>query len=184
MGHPRFSYDEIRRIGKEIYDKQVGPIVETKENIGKSLSIDIETGEYEFGGELLDSTHRLLKRFPDAAVYNVRIGFNDGRLMGRAHPSAVPLRIPDDQIVPRGKKLYETQIGPIVETEENIGRLISIDVETGEYEIGDETLEPGLRILHRRPDAILYGARIGYDAVMGIGGGEIHRTTPLMRRLE
>ena len=90
-------------------------------------------------------------------------------------------RIPRDQVVPLGEELYRTKIGPVVETDENIGRLISIDVETGEYEIGDEMLEASFRILKRRPDALIYAARIGYDAMLAVGGGEIIRT-PLLRK--
>ena len=89
-------------------------------------------------------------------------------------------RIPDDQVVPLGQELYRTKIGPVVETDENIGKFISIDVETGDYEISNEILEPSSRILKRRPDAILYGARIGYDATFAVGGGVIHRT-PLLK---
>lgn len=89
-------------------------------------------------------------------------------------------RIADNQIVPLGQELYNTKIGPIVETEENIGKFISIDVETGDSEISDEILEPSSRILNRRPDAILYGARIGCDATFAVGGGVINRT-PLLK---
>jgi hypothetical protein len=38
----------------------------------------------------------------------------------------------------RGKQLYEQAIRARVESAENIGKVISIDVETGDYEIGDD----------------------------------------------
>lgn len=79
-------------------------------------------------------------------------------------------RITDDEIDRRGQQWYETRLRDMVETEENIGKQIVIDVETGEYEIDESGLEASLRMLQKKPDAALYGARIGYDAVYAIGG--------------
>jgi hypothetical protein len=74
-----------------------------------------------------------------------------------------------------GRELYEARIRKLVETEENLGKIISIDVETGDYEIGDSALSSSDAILERKPDAQLYGMRIGYNAVYAIGGA-ISRT--------
>ena len=79
-------------------------------------------------------------------------------------------RVPSDVISRRGKEWYETRLRETVEIDENIGKQIVIDIETGEYEIDDSGLEASLRILARKPDAALYGARIGYNAVYSIGG--------------
>jgi len=58
-----------------------------------------------------------------------------------------------------------------VETEENIGKLISIDIETGEYEIGDDRSLAAPRSLQaRHPGAALYTLRIGYNVVDSFGG--------------
>lgn len=70
----------------------------------------------------------------------------------------------------RGKQLYEQAIRPRVETRENIGKVISIDVETGDYEIGDDPVVSS-RCLHaRHPDAATWTERIGYNAVYAVGG--------------
>ena len=79
-------------------------------------------------------------------------------------------RVPSEVIDRRGKEWYETHLRETVETDENIGKQIVIDVETGEYEIDDSGLEASLRMLKKKPDAALYGMRIGYDAVYAIGG--------------
>lgn len=77
MPHPRFSSDETARRGQEIYETRVRPKVETEENIGKLVSIDIETGDYEIGDDHdLDAPRRLHARHPGAALYTVRIGYN------------------------------------------------------------------------------------------------------------
>jgi hypothetical protein len=75
-----------------------------------------------------------------------------------------------DEIARRGQKLYEQSIRSQVETEANIGKIISIDIESGDYEIDDDLVAAGKRLLTRHPDAALYGKRIGYNAVYALGG--------------
>ena len=76
-----------------------------------------------------------------------------------------------------GESIYQTKLRALLETPENIGRLVSIDVETGDYEVGDDLLLSGKRIHERHPNALLYGVRIGYNAVYAVGG-VLERTTP------
>jgi hypothetical protein len=87
------------------------------------------------------------------------------------------LRIPEEEIDRRGEELYETRLRSLVETPENIGREIVIDVETGDYEIDADGMAASRRLLSRRPGAALYGARIGYNAVYTLGG-VLERTEP------
>jgi len=76
MPHPRFSGEEIARRGKDLYEQRIRSLVETKENIGKIVSIDIETGDYEVGEDLISTGDRLFARHPGAALYGARIGYN------------------------------------------------------------------------------------------------------------
>ena len=48
------------------------------------------------------------------------------------------------------------------------GKVIVIDVKSGDYEIGDNDLEATLRMFERRPDALTWGERIGYPAMYTI----------------
>lgn len=86
-------------------------------------------------------------------------------------------RLSGEEIDRRGQELYEQKIRPVVETADNIGKIISIDVETGDYAIADDLITAGDCILARHPDAAMYGARIGYNAVFALGG-TLTRTTP------
>lgn len=79
-------------------------------------------------------------------------------------------KLSGDEITRRGKELYENSIRSQVETTENIGKIISINVETGEYEIGDDLVVTSLRLQAKQPDAALWGERIGYNAVYAVGG--------------
>ena len=79
-------------------------------------------------------------------------------------------RLSSSEIQQRGKQWYE-RIRPGVETDENIGKLVSIDIETGDYEIGsDYSLDAPRRLHAKHPDAAIYAVRIGYDAVYALGG--------------
>lgn len=79
-------------------------------------------------------------------------------------------KISNDEIGVRGQEIYEQRLRPVVKTEENIGKIISIDVVTGDFEIADDLLSAGRRLQVRRPDALMYGKRIGYNAVYALGG--------------
>ena len=51
MAHPRFTPDEVARLGELIYDRDIAPIIDKEANLGKLLSIDVETGDYEIGDD-------------------------------------------------------------------------------------------------------------------------------------
>jgi hypothetical protein len=76
MPHPRFTSEEIRRVGEEIYERNIRGKVETEENIGKLISIDIESGDYEIDPDPLAAGRRLQERHPGAAMYGKRIGYD------------------------------------------------------------------------------------------------------------
>jgi hypothetical protein len=76
----------------------------------------------------------------------------------------------DNEVSKSGHEIYETQLRAQVETEENIGKLISIDINSGDYEIGDDLISTVRTLRARHPDAQVWTERIGYDAVYGVGG--------------
>ena len=70
----------------------------------------------------------------------------------------------------RGKALYEEKSRSKVETEENIGKMVIINVETGEYAVGETGLQEARSMQTPQNDAPLYGIRIGYRVSAAIGG--------------
>lgn len=76
MTHSALSREEIARRGKELYEKSIRANVETAENIGKIISINVETGDYEIGDDLVVTSRRLQAKQADAAIWAERIGFN------------------------------------------------------------------------------------------------------------
>ncbi|AFY46367.1 hypothetical protein Nos7524_0454 [Nostoc sp. PCC 7524] len=76
MANPQLSGEEITQRGRELYEKSIRSQVETKENIGKIISINVETGEYEIGEDLIMTSRRLQAKQSDAPIWAGRIGFN------------------------------------------------------------------------------------------------------------
>ena len=79
-------------------------------------------------------------------------------------------RLSNKDIARQGRELYNTRIAAQVETDDNLGKIIVIDVETGDYEIDTVGMNASERLRAKHPDAALLGLRIGYDAVEGFGG--------------
>lgn len=87
-----------------------------------------------------------------------------------------PFRFSDEEIDRRASELYEGGIRARVETSENIGKILVLDVETGEYEIDASGIVANQRALAKHPGAALFGFRIGYPVVESFGGGSIQST--------
>ncbi|MEB3294165.1 MAG: hypothetical protein VKJ24_13480 [Synechococcales bacterium] len=68
----------------------------------------------------------------------------------------------------RGHELYESQIRSQVEADHH-GKIVAIDIETGDFEVADESLAAAKKLLSRCPDAQIFGIRIGYRAVHRFG---------------
>ena len=81
-------------------------------------------------------------------------------------------RMGSDEVWRRGDEWYDNHIRPLVEIEANIGKLITIDVETGKYEVTTwlDSVRGSDKLLALHPDAELIQIRIGYPVVDTFGG--------------
>jgi hypothetical protein len=86
-------------------------------------------------------------------------------------------RLSGEEVARRGDALYESEIKDQVESEDNVGKIVSIDIETGAYEVGDDPVDTARRIQERHPKAEIWTRRIGYNAVYAVGGS-LTRTAP------
>jgi hypothetical protein len=66
---------ELGRLAQELYEKKLRPLVETPENIGKIIVMDVDSGDYEIDEKGVDSSLRLRARHPNGALYALRIGY-------------------------------------------------------------------------------------------------------------
>jgi hypothetical protein len=77
-------------------------------------------------------------------------------------------RYSKEELGQRGEALYETQIRQQVETN-NHGKIVAIDIESGDFEVDEDTLIASDRLLERHPDAQTWFIRIGHRGVHRLG---------------
>jgi hypothetical protein len=75
-----------------------------------------------------------------------------------------------EEVAAKASSLYADVIQQQVETSDNIGKMLTIDVETGEYFIDESGVEGMMFLKAKRPLAKLFTIRIGYSAAFGFGG--------------
>jgi hypothetical protein len=73
-----------------------------------------------------------------------------------------------EEFAQRGHEVYEFQVRSQVE-EGNYGKIVAIDIETGAFEVADDSLTAAKQLLIRFPDAQIFGIRIGHRAVHRFG---------------
>ncbi len=70
---PTRPRDEIARLGKEIYERDIRPQVEADHH-GEVVAIDVESGGYALGKNAIAASEGLRDRHPDAQVWLMRVG--------------------------------------------------------------------------------------------------------------
>ncbi len=73
-------------------------------------------------------------------------------------------------VAAKANEMYGSGIQQQVETSDNIGKMLTIDVETGEYFIDKTGVEGMMFLKAKRPTARLFTLKIGYIAAVGFGG--------------
>jgi predicted RNase H-like HicB family nuclease len=68
----------------------------------------------------------------------------------------------------RGTALYEQKVRPQVEAG-NHGKVVALDVDSGAFEVAEDTLAASQRLVQRLPFAQIWCVRIGYPAVHRFG---------------
>ena len=72
------------------------------------------------------------------------------------------MSVKGDYVAKVGEAMYEKMRA---EMEANHwGKMVVIDVNTGDYEIADDDLTATIRLFERRPNAISWGELVGYPA--------------------
>ena len=66
-----------------------------------------------------------------------------------------------EEISARGEAIYMEQIFPTL-GESETGKHVSIEIESGDYEIDADQINAMLRIRERRPGGVYFGVRVGY----------------------
>jgi len=78
------------------------------------------------------------------------------------------LKYSKEEFARRGKSLYNSQIRAQVE-KSNYGKIVAIDIETGDFEIADDSMTASNLLRKRHPGAIAWFTRVGHRTVHRIG---------------
>ena len=84
-------------------------------------------------------------------------------------------RRPREETARLGDEIYQREIRNQVEADHH-GKIVAIDVDSGEYAIGDMAVTAAERLRERRPDANIWGVRVGYRGLCHFGGGSFRRS--------
>ena len=71
-------------------------------------------------------------------------------------------RVPEEEIVPRGREIYEHAVRPELGPERE-GKFVVIDVESGDYEVSDDDDEAFGLAEEKHPRAVFFVLRVGPD---------------------
>ncbi|PAX60291.1 hypothetical protein [Brunnivagina elsteri] len=75
-----------------------------------------------------------------------------------------------EEVARRAKLIYESSIRQHVESVDNIGKMVIIDIETGDYKVEQNGLQAARHLSEKYPHARLFGIRIGYNVAASLGG--------------
>lgn len=67
-----------------------------------------------------------------------------------------------------GDEIYSKKIRPLVKPDDN-GKIVAIDIETGEFEIAEDTMTATRRLYDKLPNAQPWVVKIGFRAVHRFG---------------
>lgn len=73
-----------------------------------------------------------------------------------------------DEIAERGQALYDREIRDKLESSAR-GKLLVLDIETGDYEIDRDEVAAVKRAQEKRPQGVFYILRVGYPTAYRLG---------------
>lgn len=73
-----------------------------------------------------------------------------------------------EEIVERGERIYAERLRQLLEPQ-HVGKVIVIDIDSGDYDLGDDCRAVSDRVAAKHPGAPLYAGRVGYPALYRVG---------------
>ena len=73
-----------------------------------------------------------------------------------------------------GRAIYKKKILPFMKDKDR-GKVVVIDVNSGDYEVADDDATALFRLLERQPDAFTWTERVGYPVAHRIGSSVTYR---------
>jgi hypothetical protein len=188
-----WTEEKVAQRAKEFYENEIRQEVEQGDNIGKMIVIDAETGEYEIDETGVQSLLTLKRKNSLARLFMMRIGYDAVVIFGgasieftaqsynnlKSKKAGITMQAifwTMEEVAQRAKQFYDQGICQEVEHGDNIGKMIVINAETGEYGIDESGVESILMLKQKNPNARLFTMRIGYDVAVSFGSASMERT--------
>lgn len=73
MPYPGHTTEEVARLGREIYERDIRAEVES-EHTGRFIVVDVKSGDYEVADDDLTASDRMVERRPEAMLYGQPVG--------------------------------------------------------------------------------------------------------------
>lgn len=83
-------------------------------------------------------------------------------------------RYSKEEFARRGSEIYQSQIKEQVEAG-NYGKIVAIDIETGAFELADNTVTAVDKLYQQYPDAQPWVIRIGHNSVYRFGSRSLQK---------
>ncbi|MCY3918591.1 MAG: hypothetical protein OXG38_02135 [Chloroflexi bacterium] len=87
-----------------------------------------------------------------------------------------PTRRSREELARLGKEIYERDIRQLVEADHH-GEVVAIDVDSGNYALGENAVAASEGLRSQRPDAQVWLMRVGHRALYRFGGSSLRRAT-------
>lgn len=78
---PGYTKEEIARLGREIYERDIRAAVE-RDHDGRFLAVDVTTGRYAVADDELAAFDRAEEESPDGAFFLLRVGRRAAHRLG------------------------------------------------------------------------------------------------------
>ncbi|MCY3692388.1 MAG: hypothetical protein OXI54_14585 [Chloroflexota bacterium] len=182
--HP-YPPNPIADAAWEIYETELRQKLEP-EHYGELVFIDTKSHDYEIEDEHGGAWVHLTDRHPDAICYAYRIGYPiwwtrevlpGDELLADAEANPLPKPSPEEmaqrkQRADQARALFKKICSQLSAGER--GKVIALDLETGDYEIDNDGMRAAVHLRDRHPGAYVYSFMIGRE----------RRWTGLKRRSE
>ncbi len=87
----------------------------------------------------------------------------------------IPVQHSREETARIGKEIYERDIRRLVESD-HFGEVVAIDVGSGSYALGKNSIDASQSLRNQRPDAQIWLMRVGHRALYHFGGNSLRRT--------
>jgi hypothetical protein len=70
-----WTHEQVALVAESIYDRSVRSTIETAENLGQFLTLEVETGNYCLASNMVDSILPLKQQYPLGRLFTLRVGY-------------------------------------------------------------------------------------------------------------